>query len=76
MPGDGVNKLDKLELAQCPFLKQRCIGDRCQLWTRFGLRQPGTIVGTQQVIEGQNCIFNVLGLFLARAQFSSREVNR
>ncbi len=48
--------------AQCPFLKQECIADRCQLWETVKIVRPGRMVGTVDNIEAEGCVFNLLTL--------------
>jgi len=46
--------------AQCPFLKQQCIGERCELWQTLKLTRPGPMVGINAEIEAEGCVFNLL----------------
>lgn len=46
--------------AQCPFLKQECIRERCQLWSGLDANQPGPLAGTGRVVHIEGCIFHVI----------------
>ncbi|MBA7685337.1 hypothetical protein ES703_93760 [subsurface metagenome] len=53
---------------QCPFLKQQCIGERCELWGGINLVQPGKLAGTVQQGQARGCVFNLIVLLLGTSR--------
>lgn len=50
---------------QCPFTKQKCIGERCELWGSISLSHPGRIAGTLWKGEARGCVFNLVVVLLS-----------
>ena len=51
---------------QCPFLKQACIGDRCQLYLALPIVAKGQLVGSMRPGEITGCAFVLIAHFLGR----------
>ena len=51
---------------QCPFLKQNCIKERCELYARIKVAQPGQLLGTGVISSARGCIFNLLAILLGQ----------
>jgi hypothetical protein len=50
------------QAGQCPFLKQQCIKERCELWGGLNIATPAPIVGALKTNHLSGCVFN-LALF-------------
>jgi hypothetical protein len=51
---------------QCPFTKQACIYDRCELYQNIPVAAPGPLVGSARTGSVAGCSFNLAAVFLAR----------
>ena len=51
--------------AQCPFLKQECIRDRCALWGAVDMVAPGPLGGPGKKSQVHGCVFNLLAVLIA-----------
>ncbi len=52
--------------AQCPFLKQRCIKERCELFTETPVIQGSPLVGMTKAAAIRGCSFVLMVHFLGR----------
>lgn len=49
---------------QCPFLKQQCIKERCEIYGGIELVRPGQLAGSVMVGQARGCALNLLVLLL------------
>lgn len=52
--------------AQCPFLKQACIRDKCELYQEISITAPGALVGMQKQGLICGCSINAIAFFVGR----------
>ena len=52
------------QVAQCPFLKQLCIKDRCELFGQVQIAAPGPLAGSMRVGTMSGCVFNLIAIVL------------
>lgn len=45
---------------QCPFTKQACIKERCELWGGIERVMPGQVVGSAKRAHLSGCVFNLM----------------
>lgn len=54
------------ELGQCPFTKQKCIGERCQIWQQLPFAASGPLVGFVRTGVMTGCSITLTAFFLGR----------
>ncbi len=52
------------EPGQCPFLQQKCILDRCELFATVPFIVPGHLLGSMRQGQLMGCAFNLMAQML------------
>lgn len=56
--------MNQRKLGQCPFLKQECIAERCQLWYAIDFAQVSQLAPVAKRGQARGCIFLLLAFIL------------